>query len=61
MERKNEMDLEITQVIVNVVSIRNSSDVFRFFFFFQIAVVSLLSKRVSNALPSVSKASQPSD
>ena len=33
MECKNEMDLEITQVIVNVVSIRNSSDVFRFFFF----------------------------
>ena len=59
MERKNEMDLEITQVLVNVVSIRNSSDVFRFFF--QIAVVSLLSKRISNALPSVSKASQPSD
>ena len=48
MERKNQ--LEITQVFVILVSIRNSSDVFHSFSF---AVASLLLKSISNALPSV--------
>ena len=48
MECKNQ--LEIRQVFVILVSIRNSSDVF---LFFSIAVVSLPSSSISNALPSV--------
>ena len=47
---KNEVD--INKVITNLTSIRNSVDFFSFSF--QIAVVSMLSNRISNAQPSVS-------
>ena len=47
---KNEVD--INKVITNLTSIRNSVDFCSFSF--QIAVVSMLSNRISNAQPSVS-------
>ena len=48
MDQNNKKDVEITKAIVNLVSIRDSCFVF-LSFSFQIADVSTLSKRISNA------------